>query len=73
MNDMNDKSLATIVKRFANADCSWLSTVYDWDIVTDDDYDVVIAITPTKLLAWGDEGAETRTRWSGAEVTAVTL
>lgn len=134
-----DKSLTEIIKRFAESDCSWLSTMrpdgrvhaapiwhiwrngrvyivtkpkavkvrniqanpsvtithpdplqaiiidgqaaivdgmenelrplfkakYDWDIVTDVDYDTVIEITPTKLLAWGNEGAGFRKRWRG--------
>ncbi len=39
---------------------------YDWDIVTDEDYKAVIEITPTKILAWGKEGAGHRKRWKEA-------
>ncbi len=46
---------------------------YSWDIGADPDYTVLIEITPTKLMAWGDEGAGRRTRWSGADVMAVSL
>ena len=43
---------------------------YNWDIATDDDYTTIIEITPHKLLAWGEEGAGHRQRWSGEEVMA---
>jgi general stress protein 26 len=46
---------------------------YDWDIVEDDDYDTVIEIRPLKLLAWSEEGAGHRQRWSGEEIAAVAL
>jgi general stress protein 26 len=46
---------------------------YDWDIVTDEDYDTIIEIRPQKLLAWGEEGAGYRQRWFGEEITAVVL
>lgn len=29
---------------------------YDWDISTDADYDLIIRVTPEKILAWGDHG-----------------
>jgi hypothetical protein len=29
---------------------------YDWDIATDAGYNVIIQVSPTKLLAWGDHG-----------------
>ena len=141
---MTDLDLQTVVQRFAEADCSWLSTVrpdgrphsapiwhvwtngcafvvtkdsavkvnnirhctrvvlthpdphhaiiidglaqivqgktsllrplfkakYDWDIATDEEYNTVIEITPVKLLAWGEEGAGQRKRWTGEEVLA---
>lgn len=38
---------------------------YDWDIATDAPYNTVIEITPTRLIAWGEEGEG---RWSGADV-----
>lgn len=36
---------------------------YDWDISTDAEYDLVLAVTPVKLMAWGSHG-EGRWRWS---------
>lgn len=44
---------------------------YNWDFVEDAEYNVVIQIRPTRLIAWGDEGAGKRQRWPGAEVSAV--
>jgi gamma-glutamylcyclotransferase (GGCT)/AIG2-like uncharacterized protein YtfP len=41
---------------------------YDWDISTDPDYDTIIEITPTKLMAWGNHGEG---RWTGSEVLQV--
>jgi gamma-glutamylcyclotransferase (GGCT)/AIG2-like uncharacterized protein YtfP/general stress protein 26 len=41
---------------------------YDWDLDDDDEYDTVIEITPTKLMAWGEHGEG---RWSGVEVMRV--
>jgi len=29
---------------------------YSWDIATDSDYQVVICVTPTRLMAWGSHG-----------------
>lgn len=29
---------------------------YNWDISTDDDYTLVIEVTPRKLMAWGADG-----------------
>lgn len=46
---------------------------YDWDIANDDDYDTIIAITPHKLLAWGEEGAAYRKRWTGEQLRLVDL
>jgi general stress protein 26 len=43
---------------------------YDWDIVADEEYNTIIEITPQKLLAWGEEGAGHRKRWTGEEVIA---
>ena len=43
---------------------------YDWDIATDEEYDTIIEIIPLKLLAWGEEGAGHRKRWTGEEVLA---
>lgn len=45
---------------------------YDWDIVADEDYRSVIEITPTKMLAWGEEGAAYRKRWTGEALTQIT-
>ena len=41
---------------------------YNWNIDTDVDYDTIIEITPTKLLAWGQHGEG---RWPGAAVLRV--
>ena len=41
---------------------------YEWDITTDTDYGVVLEITPTKLIAWGQYGAG---RWRGEAVMQV--
>ena len=43
---------------------------YEWDFVTDEKYSVVIQIRPTRLIAWGEEGAGHRQRWTGSEVSA---
>lgn len=31
-------------------------TKYNWDIISDTSYQLVIRVTPTKLIAWGDHG-----------------
>jgi len=41
---------------------------YEWDITTDTEYGVVIEITPTKLIAWGQYGAG---RWPGEDVMRI--
>lgn len=43
---------------------------YKWDISDPDEanYNTVVEITPTRLIAWGAYGEG---RWTGAEVTAV--
>ncbi len=41
---------------------------YEWDIEQDVEYDFIIEITPTRLLAWGKYGEG---RWSGEAVGAV--
>jgi general stress protein 26 len=41
---------------------------YDWDLDSDAAYDTVIAVTPTKLMAWGKHGEG---RWTGEQVAAV--
>jgi len=41
---------------------------YNWDISTGSEYDTIIEITPTKLMAWGKHG---QGRWPGAEVLRV--
>ena len=41
---------------------------YNWDISTDSDYDTVIEITPTKLMAWGKPG---QSHWPGTDVLRV--
>jgi len=41
-------------------------TKYDWDISTDADYDTIIAITPEKIIAWGEEDDKRwQKSWSG--------
>ena len=44
---------------------------YNWDFVEEADYDVVIQISPTRLIAWGEEGAGHRRRWPGSELSAI--
>ncbi len=41
---------------------------YNWDIVTDTDYNVVIEVTPTRLIAWGSHGEG---KWPGGAVLRV--
>lgn len=43
---------------------------YDWDISTDAKYDLILEITPVKIMAWGKHGAG---RWSGAEIADLGL
>lgn len=43
---------------------------YNWDIATDQAYTTIIEITPQKLLAWGEEGAGHRQRWTAKELQA---
>jgi general stress protein 26 len=63
---------ARLVTDMTDALRPYFKSKYDWDIVTDEDYRTVIEINPTKLLAWGEEGASHRKRWRGEEVSAVT-
>lgn len=37
---------------------------YNWDIATDNEYQFIIRVTPTKLLAWGSHG-DGRWRFDG--------
>jgi nitroimidazol reductase NimA-like FMN-containing flavoprotein (pyridoxamine 5'-phosphate oxidase superfamily) len=46
---------------------------YDWDIATDEEYDAVVEITPTRLLAWGEEGSDERRRWTREDLSAAGL
>jgi hypothetical protein len=39
---------------------------YDWDISADAAYDLILEITPTKLIAWGADG-DGRWRFDGSE------
>lgn len=41
---------------------------YNWDLDTDEEYDTIIEITPTKLIAWGKHGEG---RWPGTEIMQV--
>ncbi len=34
---------------------------YNWDIVTDHEYDTVIAVTPDRIMTWGSHGDQ---RWN---------
>lgn len=43
-------------------------TKYDWNIQTDAAYDVVIEITPTRLIAWGQSGEG---KWPGSDLLQV--
>lgn len=43
---------------------------YNWDISSDSEYQAIIEITPTKLMAWGKHGEG---RWAGDEVLRVWL
>jgi hypothetical protein len=38
---------------------------YNWDIQASPDYDAIIEIVPTKLMAWGKYGEG---RWSGSDI-----
>lgn len=44
------------------------NTKYNWDISSDAEYDTILEITPTKLLAWGKYGEG---RWRGADLLRV--
>lgn len=45
---------------------------YDWDISTDADYDTIIAITPVKIIAWGeDDGERWQHSWPGEAVISL--
>jgi general stress protein 26 len=39
---------------------------YDWDIENSPEYNVILEITPTKVIAWGQYGEG---RWAGEEIT----
>ena len=43
---------------------------YDWDISKDSDYDMILGISPTKIIAWGTHGEG---RWCGATVDNIRL
>jgi len=62
---------ATIVEGMMERLQPYFKAKYDWDILTDVDYTTVVKIIPTKLIAWGKEGAGYRKRWKGEEVTTV--
>ena len=49
-------------------------TKYDWDISSDSEYDTIIAITPMKIIAWGEEeeGQRWRHSWSGQALSNLT-
>lgn len=40
-------------------------TKFDWDIATDAEYNTIIAVTPAKLMAWGQYGEG---RWQGEAI-----
>lgn len=41
---------------------------YGWDIAADEGYTAVIEIIPTKLMAWGANGAAAMQTWPGEEI-----
>lgn len=41
---------------------------YDWDISADPEYQAIMEITPTKIMAWGAEGASNRRSWEGEDL-----
>ena len=43
---------------------------YDWDIENSAEYDTILEITPTKIIAWGQYGEG---RWSGEALAALQL
>ena len=43
---------------------------YDWDIEKSAEYDTILEITPTKIIAWGQYGEG---RWSGEALAALQL
>lgn len=43
---------------------------FDWDISTDAKYDLILEITPMKIMAWGKHGEG---RWRGAEIADLGL
>lgn len=45
---------------------------YNWDIAADTDYSLIVQITPTKLMAWGDHG-EGRWRYDADDQEWVSL
>ena len=43
---------------------------YGWNISTDADYELILEVTPVKLMAWGDHG-EGRWRFSDGQFTKI--
>lgn len=41
---------------------------YDWDISADSEYQAIIEVKPTKIMTWGEAGANKRQTWEGAEL-----
>ena len=43
---------------------------YGWDISTDADYELILEVTPVKIMAWGDHG-EGRWRYNDGHFTKI--
>jgi general stress protein 26 len=41
---------------------------YEWNIKEDDEYDALIEVEPTRLIAWGQHGEG---RWSGTDIRKI--
>ena len=54
---------AVLVEGMTEALRPYFQQKYAWDIVTDEDYQAVIQITPTKIIAW-QQGGKGSFRWS---------
>ncbi len=53
---------AVVVEGMMEAIRPYFQQKYDWDIVTDETYQAVIQITPTKIIAW-QQGGKGSFRW----------
>lgn len=62
---------ARLVEGMTDALQPYFQSKYDWDIAADEDYQSIIEIRPTKVLAWGEDEADHPVRWTGADLTAL--